>query len=274
MNRQYFRSERLTDHTTRIYDILGVALYLVEGEEKACVIDTGHGLGNLREYVETLTDKPTFVVLTHGHIDHANAAALWDEVYMSPLDLEVYAEHSSIEKRRGQFLESDLTKDIPVEEYNPIRTAPFLPLSDGQLFDLGSITLEAVAAPGHTPGMTMILIREERIMLFGDGCGLEVLMCFPSSSPISAYLKVLEHIKTYESRYDRIIRNHGTCESPKELLDNCISCCLDILNGCDAKQPANFREIPVLSARPVDPRTHARLDGRQGNILYIEEKRC
>lgn len=270
---EFFRSERLTQRVTRIWDILGVALYLVEGDERACVIDTGHGLGNLRTYIETLTDKPTFVLLTHGHIDHANGAALWSEVYMNPLDLEIYREHSSIETRKAHFVESELTRDIPENEYNPVRTAPFLPLKDKQLFDLGGVTLEAIAAPGHTPGMMMVLIQEERMILFGDGCGLEVLMCFETSSPISSYLSVLKYIKTYESRYDRIIRNHGTCESPKELLDNVIECCEDILNGTDAAQPTHFREMAVLSARPVGERNQ-RLDGKQGNILYVEAKRC
>ncbi len=271
--KQYFTSEKLSGRVMRIRDILGVALYLVEGDQRACVIDTGHGLGNLRAYVETLTDKPTFVVLTHGHVDHANGAALWDEVYMNHADLGVYAEHSSLEKRRRQFAEWPQTRDIPVEEYNPIRTAPFLPLEDQQTFDLGGVTLEAVAAPGHTPGMMMILIREERMMLFGDGCGLQVLMCFPTSSPISHYLAVLEHIKLYEPQYDLILRNHGACESPKELLDNCIACCRDILDGCDAKQPTYFEDIPVLSARPIDG-NNQRADGKEGNILYTEDKRC
>ena len=33
-------------------------MYLLEGDEKALLIDTGYGAGNLREYVEKLTSKP------------------------------------------------------------------------------------------------------------------------------------------------------------------------------------------------------------------------
>ena len=54
----YFTSEKLTNRITRIRDILGTCLYLVEGDEKACLLDTGDGYGNLKEYVETLTHKP------------------------------------------------------------------------------------------------------------------------------------------------------------------------------------------------------------------------
>jgi len=37
-------------------------MYLLEGDEKALLIDTGYGAGNLRAFVETLTDKPVLVV--------------------------------------------------------------------------------------------------------------------------------------------------------------------------------------------------------------------
>ncbi len=273
MPNPYFTSEKLTDHVTRIRDILGVGMYLVEGEDRACVIDTGHGLGNLRTFVEKLTDKPVFVILTHGHIDHVGGSALWDEVYMNQKDLALFRDHDSLATRRAHMADEPAASGIPLSDYVPERTAPLLSLEDGQTFDLGGVTLTAIAAPGHTPGMMMILIKEDRMMLFGDACGLEVLLFFPDSSTVSQYLEVLEHVRTYEGLYDKIIRNHGTCESPKELLENVISCCEDILNGRDAAQPTIWHGQEVLSARPVDAENR-RLDGKQGNILYTEEKRC
>lgn len=44
--------------------------FLIEGPEKALLIDTGQGVGDLRSCVEMLTDKPVTVVLTHNHADH------------------------------------------------------------------------------------------------------------------------------------------------------------------------------------------------------------
>ena len=46
-------------------------IYLLEGKEKAMLIDTGWGAGNLRACVEKLTDKPLIVVNTHFHPDHS-----------------------------------------------------------------------------------------------------------------------------------------------------------------------------------------------------------
>ena len=273
MNGATFRAERLSARVIRIRDVLDVACYLVMGEETACLIDTGHGLGDLRSYVETLTDLPVFVILTHGHIDHANAAALWDEVWMHPADLEIYRKHSDLSFRQHELAAHEETREIPVSEYNPVRTKEFRPLHDGQLFDLGSLVLEVIHTPGHTPGMCMILIREERMILFGDGCGLEVLLIFPDSSTVSDYRRTLLKLKAYEDRYDRILRNHGTCESGKELLEHCIGCCEDILAGTDAAMCVEFGGIAALSAREVDE-NHVRTDGKEGNIIYTEDKRC
>lgn len=44
--------------------------YLVEGAERALLIDTGFGVGDLKALCERLTDKPLLVVDTHSHGDH------------------------------------------------------------------------------------------------------------------------------------------------------------------------------------------------------------
>ena len=64
----YFEKEKLDPHLTAIADPSGVRCFLVEGSERALLIDTCSGVGNLAEYVATLTDKPLTVWVTHGHV--------------------------------------------------------------------------------------------------------------------------------------------------------------------------------------------------------------
>ena len=68
---QYFKSLKVTDSITQIEDLCGTKMYLVEGSERAVLIDTGIGLGNICKYVRKLTSKPLTVLITHGHVDHA-----------------------------------------------------------------------------------------------------------------------------------------------------------------------------------------------------------
>lgn len=268
----YFTSEKVTDRITRIQDILGTCLYLVEGDERACLLDTGDGFGNLGEYVKTLTDKPVFVVLTHGHLDHVGGACFFDEVYMNPKDDVVYDEHSTVEFRyHKNQAKWPAVADIPMEEYNPPYEGEKKELYDGQVFDLGNCHIEMIEVPGHTQGMTCALIQEERYIVFGDACGVFVLLYNEQSSTVSEYKKSLERLKTYEDRYDHIIRNHGTFQSPKELLDNVIECCDSILDGTADNVEIDFSGERLLLCKAVDEHNR-RLDGKEGNIAYKREK--
>ena len=66
------------------------SIFVLEGEEKALVIDTGIGIGNIREKIEELTDKPTILVMSHGHGDHTGGTGWWDEIYLNEKDIGVY----------------------------------------------------------------------------------------------------------------------------------------------------------------------------------------
>ena len=43
------------------------SIFLLVGTERALLIDTGIGVGDLKAAVEKITDKPVTVVITHGH---------------------------------------------------------------------------------------------------------------------------------------------------------------------------------------------------------------
>ena len=58
-------------------------LYLLEGEEKALLLDTGYGIGHLRAFVEKLTDRAVCVANTHFHPDHSAGNGEWEEVLLS-----------------------------------------------------------------------------------------------------------------------------------------------------------------------------------------------
>ena len=44
--------------------------YLICGTEKAVLIDTGLGIGNIKSVVDSLTSLPVMAVTTHVHWDH------------------------------------------------------------------------------------------------------------------------------------------------------------------------------------------------------------
>lgn len=116
-----FRTEKISDRVTRIYAVCTELMYLVEGDEKAALLDTGSGFGSLRSVVDQLTDKPVIVLLTHGHTDHAMGAGEFDVVYMNHKDDYIYGPHGEEAFRRDGMTMS--------EDYDKMETADFQAIS-------------------------------------------------------------------------------------------------------------------------------------------------
>ena len=60
----------IAPHTWCLSEFRLVNAFLIEGEEKAALVDTGCGIGDLAGEVRALTDKPLIILLTHTHFDH------------------------------------------------------------------------------------------------------------------------------------------------------------------------------------------------------------
>lgn len=76
MDEPYYRAEPVAPGTWKILSA-GDYSYLVEGENEAVSIDTGYGAGNLREYLQTLTEKPVRNTFnTHSHFDTPPTTAI------------------------------------------------------------------------------------------------------------------------------------------------------------------------------------------------------
>lgn len=254
----------------RIKDRLGVAMYLIIGDERSLLIDTGYGLPGLSEFVRSLTSLPFIVALTHGHVDHAMGAGEFDEVYMSHEDLECFRYHSEMSCRMHviRMIEPDFDGPLTAPY-----TKEFIDLKDGQMFDLGNVSVRTIAVPGHTRGTMVFLIEEERAVIFGDACGPGTLVMEEFSSTISEYLASLKHLKEYETEYDHIYRFHGTCVSEKDLLDTVIGCCHEILEHRDAEIPVPQSAADIFPVKSEIPSFMARMPGdEKGNIAYRKDK--
>ena len=270
---QYFETEKMTGNITRIADLTGVFSYLVTGTERAALIDTGTGFGDISALVHELTNLPVIVILTHGHCDHAGGAGPFPEVYLNEADWELVKESAALEFR-ARYVNSVTGGRYHVTggDLVPDRAEGYLPLEDGQTFDLGSLTLEAIRVKGHTPGMTCILIREERRIIFGDACNTATFLWLPESSGIDTYKEKLLRLKQREKEYDSVYLCHEIPEVGKQILDEVLLLCDEILAGTD--DAAEFPLIPipeVIAARTLG-KDGMPLAGGMGNIIYHKNR--
>ena len=121
MENSFYKWKQLGAGVFHIQDLFSDYMYLVAGEEKAALIDTGMGFPGLRQLVERLTDKPVIVLNTHGHLDHIGGNDEFDCIYLRPDDLAVYAEHGMESYRSGVI--RDMARELGVELSKEIREA-------------------------------------------------------------------------------------------------------------------------------------------------------
>jgi len=147
-----------------------VRCYLLEGAERALLVDTGMTLKNAREIAEGLTDKPLSLLNTHGDPDHIAGNGAFPEVYMHP------AEEANYRAFNG-----------PGE---------IVPVQGGDLLELGGRVLEVIELPGHTPGSIALLDRGRRVLISGDAIQDGGIFMFGPARDLRAYLKSLRACKS------------------------------------------------------------------------------
>lgn len=272
---EYYSTEKINDHITLLRSITGELLYLVEGQEKVALIDTCLGVGHLRSLVEKLTDKELLVLLTHGHIDHALGAPEFDRVYMNHKDLGLYQAQCPLPERKG-YMQMGLAPEVfaGIEEKDFVPPTPdyqFLPLEDGMIFDLGELTIEAIAYPGHTKGSTAFLLKEDGILILGDACNNSTFLFGAETTSVEAYeettKKVLERTK---GRYSRVFISHHDMETGAEIMENMIELCEEIKAGTTDDVPFSFMGMEAFIAKKATPQMK-RLDGKCGNLIYRKD---
>ena len=270
-----FKSEKISEHITRIFAFNTELVYLVEGSERAVLIDTGSGFGSLRECVESLTQKPLTVLLTHGHTDHALGCGEFRDcdVYINPLEESVYGLHSGLEFRKNSGrMWSDFDKLSDEEIIPPMPFSEMKALNDAMSFNLGDVRIEAYSLPGHTPGSMSMLIPEEGVLLLGDACNYLVFLFDAFSTDVATYRESLISLEDkLEGKYSRVILSHGNGEGEPDMLRCVIRVCDDLLAGISDEMPFEFLGQKPLLAKRTGPDDN-RADGGKGNIVYRKEK--
>ena len=240
MQNKFFSTDKLSDSVTRIHGMGGELCYLIEGNERALLIDGLTGVGSLKAFVRELTELPVMMAATHGHIDHVGAAWEYGEVFINPDDIALmYTPHHSDPAGRLGFASA------PSFTGEPKRTVPTLadvpaprpvktyPIYEGDIFDLGGIQIEVIQVPGHTQGTVVFLDRAARVIYSGDACNGNTLLGLPGSTTIEEYKESLLHFKTFQKDFDVMYGGHGAVVVPNTIIDDGIAMCDRILAGTD-----------------------------------------
>lgn len=231
----------IADNVVQVFDNLVDSAFIVIGEEKAAVIDGMNGTVDMKRVAEFFTELPLIAIATHGHGDHIGGLQTFDEVYVHPGDFDLFDAHSDASLRFGMLdygnykLETgsqldytlvNIREDMIEKNANIVKKA----ITDGDVFDLGGISIECIHAPGHTAGMTVMLLQEARILITGDAANRYTQI---TGYPVEGYLETLLKLKAREADYDDVYASHGAIlrdgTNGTQLADNVID---ELIEGC------------------------------------------
>ena len=224
------------------------SVFLLEGTEKAMLIDCGMGIGDLRGAVEQITDKPLIVVITHGHIDHTGNACQFDEIWIHPKDQDKPIPQDTARRRYdteriarrnkssigGYFTQFHLYPydiNVDIREPEAYEKQPIIhDLYDGQQFDLGGGRIvTAYECPGHSCGEMVFLDHQTRTLFCGDALNFNLGV---GAVPVETTLRALKRVQSMGNQYDGIYNGHHDFRAlGMPLDDDCLPNAIAILQG-------------------------------------------
>lgn len=131
-----------------------------ETTKRAAVIDPGGDLDRIHKAIADAGVAVEKILLTHGHIDHAGAAAALKESLGVPIE----GPH-----RADLFLLAHLTESARAYGIGGAQNVvPDRWLDEGDQVTVADFRFDVLHCPGHSPGSVVFVNRDQRFAIVGD----------------------------------------------------------------------------------------------------------
>ncbi|MGD0073681.1 MAG: MBL fold metallo-hydrolase [Candidatus Binataceae bacterium] len=216
--------------------------YLIDCHGKWVLIDTGmntpESVSTLEEAFATLglkIEDLDVLIATHYHVDHFGASGTIQQrsgakVYLNELELEranrmlrlAKSTPMEIPEARAFFIRNGFPVDrfapegmrpswFGTSQYNPC-TTPDLFIRDGDVIPIGDRKLEVIWTPGHSPGHTVLYLRDEKVMIVGDHLLPKItphVGLYPESppNPLGDFLASQRKVQPFD--VETVLPSHG-----------------------------------------------------------------
>ena len=162
--------------------------YLILGEKRAILFDSGSGTRDISGVVAFITHLPVTVIVSHLHFDHLGGVTPFDHVAMIDLP-QTRADVSGgwFTPTRYEYLGLFDRRKPP-----SIRVSEWL--KPGATIDLGGRTLTVLSTPGHTPTSVALFDPAKKWLFIGDFIYPTTLYAFLPGASLSAYQATAERL--------------------------------------------------------------------------------
>jgi len=218
----------------------GSHVYLIKGESKNVLIDTGvtAGFERLKAQLNQLgldIGDIDLIILTHEHFDHIGATPFFESAIVA-----AHANAANKIELQDEFVTYNKERNIGVKPFYP-----HIWLYDGTTIDIGTYKLEVIHTPGHTSGCICLYEPHLKLLFSGDTVFAGGLLSdIAGSGSISDYVRSLN--KLSKLKIDAFYPAHGRIyTTPEDDIDKAI----DYARGVMEESKLLFEALARSKAR-------------------------
>jgi glyoxylase-like metal-dependent hydrolase (beta-lactamase superfamily II) len=194
-------------------------VYYLEGSTRGLVFDSGeysYQKANIKTLIDSLATKPYDIVLGHNHPDHA------EQIYnFTSAGITLYV--SAIE--RAALIASNR------KDFQSAGNAAAV-LHDGQQLDLGNVQVTAWQIPGHTNGLTTLIVNQTGWVYGSDMWGCNRAYTADTTQYqgvkvdlfLSLVLQIIANYRSSSGRITEVTNAHQEVSVGSVCLDNFVKC--------------------------------------------------
>jgi glyoxylase-like metal-dependent hydrolase (beta-lactamase superfamily II) len=223
---EWFEVYRIADGIYAIYEpgqFEEVISYLILGQDRALLFDTGLGIGDIQRLVQELTDLPITVLNSHTHYDHIGGNHQFREVISRGHPYARQRSRGLTNSEVGEYAQGDwVWKATPAGfdaagfSSRPWQVSRWI--AAGQFIDLGGVSLEVVDSPGHSPDSIVLVDHQRRLMFTGDTFYLAPLYTHIPGGNFEAYAESAARLAQMADTVDSLLMSHNTPTAGSEYL--------------------------------------------------------
>lgn len=187
--------------------------YLIVGQKRALLFDTGMGIGDIKKITAELTKLPIIVLNSHTHDDHVGGNWEFDTVHGMNTDFTRKNAQGSREDAQAEITPDQICGSLP-KGFDPkaYATRPWKIAAythDGERFDLGGRTIEVIATPGHTPDAISLIDRANGLLFTGDTYYPAPIWLFRPETDLDAYAASIRRLAALAPQIKLVLGAHN-----------------------------------------------------------------
>jgi glyoxylase-like metal-dependent hydrolase (beta-lactamase superfamily II) len=190
-----------------------VISYLIVGEKRALLFDTGMGISDVKKVTAELTKLPVVVLNSHTHDDHVGGNWEFSTTYGMDTDFTRENARGSRVDAQAEITPDQLCGALPKGfDSKAYATRPWRITAythDGDRFDVGGRILEVIATPGHTPDAISLLDRANGLLFTGDTFYPAPIWLFRPETDLDAYAASIRRLAALAPQVKLVIGAHN-----------------------------------------------------------------